>query len=58
MSEEKLTGCKRLINKLWNATKLVLMTLGDARPDAVPQTAVHPVNAWMLTRLDQRHFPW
>ncbi len=53
LSDERLTGCKRLINKLWNATKLVLMTLGDERPQDVPQTPSHPLNAWMLTRLDQ-----
>jgi valyl-tRNA synthetase len=53
LSEERLTGCKRLINKLWNATKLCLMTLGDERPDGVPDTPAHPLNAWMLTRLDE-----
>ncbi len=53
LSDERLTGCKRLINKLWNATKLVLMTLGEERPGGVPQSAEHPVNAWMLTRLDR-----
>jgi valyl-tRNA synthetase len=53
LSDERLTGCKRLINKIWNATKLTLMTLGDERPDDVPQEAAHPIDAWMLTRLDQ-----
>ncbi len=53
MSAERLTGCKRLVNKLWNATKLVLLTLGEERPRDVPERAEHPLNAWMLTRLDQ-----
>ena len=53
LSEERLTGCKRLINKLWNATKLVLMTLGDERPTGVPASAAHPVNAWMLAHVDR-----
>ncbi len=53
VSEERITGCKRLVNKLWNATKLVLMTLGDERPTGLPETAAHPVNAWMLARLDR-----
>jgi len=53
MSEERLTACKRLINKIWNATKLTLMTLGDERPTDVPAAPAHPLNAWMVTRLDQ-----
>ncbi len=52
LGKERLTGCKRLINKLWNATKLVLITLGDDRPDGLPATIEHPVNRWMVARLD------
>ncbi len=53
LSEERLTGCKRLINKLWNATKLVLITIGDERPDSPTAAPSHPVNRWMLARLGE-----
>ena len=52
LGKERLVGCKRLINKLWNASKLVLMTLGDERPDSLPATIEHPVNRWLTARLD------
>ncbi len=53
LGKERLIGCRRLINKLWNATKLVLMKVGDERPSGTaPANVTHPMNAWMLTRID------
>ncbi|MEM8960216.1 MAG: valine--tRNA ligase [Acidobacteriota bacterium] len=51
LSEERLVGVKRLINKLWNAGKLVERTVGE-HPTALPATIEHPINQWMMARLD------
>ena len=56
LGRERLVGGKRLINKIWNAGKLVNATLGRIAPDReraslVPGVVEHPVNRWMLHRL-------
>ena len=56
LGRERLVGGKRLINKIWNAGKLVDATLGRIAPDReraslVPGAVEHPVNRWMLHRL-------
>ena len=50
LTEERVTGCKRLINKLWNAAKLVDLTVGDTadRKTLAPSSVEHPVNRFML----------
>ena len=56
LGKERLVGGKRLINKIWNAGKLVDVTVGRIAPDRersslVPGAVEHPVNRWMLHRL-------
>ncbi|MEM7352615.1 MAG: valine--tRNA ligase, partial [Acidobacteriota bacterium] len=56
LGKERLVGGKRLINKIWNAAKLVDATVERIAPDRqrnslVPQDAEHPINRWMLSRL-------
>ncbi|HET9229552.1 MAG TPA: valine--tRNA ligase, partial [Thermoanaerobaculia bacterium] len=46
LSPEKLQAAKHLVNKLWNAAKLV-EKIGTAQGDPAPE---HPVNRWMLSR--------
>jgi len=51
LSKERIVGCKRLINKIWNAAKLVERTVGEREArDLVPGAVEHPVNRWMLAR--------
>ncbi len=56
LGQEKIVGCKRLINKIWNAAKLVDRSVttsageGD-RASLRPGAVEHPVNRWMLARL-------
>ncbi|RMH21953.1 MAG: valine--tRNA ligase [Acidobacteria bacterium] len=51
LTHERLIGCKRLVNKLWNAAKLVERTAGDRdRRALVPAAVEHPVNRWLLVR--------
>ncbi|MEM7246629.1 MAG: valine--tRNA ligase [Acidobacteriota bacterium] len=51
VSDDRLTACQRLVNKLWNASKLVAMSLGDGPPPAEPDSVTHPINRWMLAEL-------
>jgi valyl-tRNA synthetase len=52
LTEERVTGCKRLVNKLWNAAKLVDRTVGerDRAALAPPREVAHPVHRWMLEK--------
>ena len=52
LTEERVVGCKRLINKIWNAAKLIDRIVGerDRKTLAVPAEVVHPVNRWLLDR--------
>lgn len=51
LGKERIVGCKRLINKIWNAAKLVERTVGERnRETLVPGEVTHPVNRWMLAR--------
>ncbi len=51
LGKERLVGSKRLINKIWNAAKLVAKTVGDRDRDTLTPTEIaHPVNRWLLAR--------
>ena len=56
-SEEKIAQGARLTNKLWNASRLVLLALAERSPDArVPAAAPVPQtveDAWILSRLQR-----
>lgn len=52
LGKEHVQGCKRLINKVWNAAKLVQKLL-EENP-ALPieaQAITHPVNCWLHNRM-------
>ena len=56
LGEERLVGCKRLITKLWNASKLIDSSIqrivGEDRSNlTLPEKIEHPVNRWLLGRL-------
>ncbi|MEE8524231.1 MAG: class I tRNA ligase family protein, partial [Thermoanaerobaculia bacterium] len=56
LGKERLVGGKRLINKIWNAAKLVDASVGRIAPERQraslrPAAVEHPVNRWMLVRL-------
>nr|XP_061810382.1 valine--tRNA ligase-like [Nerophis lumbriciformis] len=54
LTEERIVGCKRLVNKIWNAAKLVeRAAAGRARTEASLEQVEHPVNRWMLAELRQ-----
>jgi hypothetical protein len=45
LSEERILACKHLVNKLWNAAKLVERTLGEEPVPEIDRHGDHPVNA-------------
>jgi valyl-tRNA synthetase len=52
LSKERISGCWRLQNKLWNAGKLVLRIASEAGPaQGIPEPE-HAVNRWQMARLD------
>lgn len=52
LGKDQLVACTRLVNKIWNAAKLVERTLeGKSLQATLPTTVEHPVNRWMLVRL-------
>jgi len=51
LSRERIEASKNLVNKIWNAAKLVeKIAGGGASPEIDPAAVRHPVNRWMLAR--------
>ncbi len=51
LGQDKIVACKRLINKIWNASKLVERTSEGRQDVELSREGVgHPLNQWMLTR--------
>ena len=53
ISEDRVEGARNFANKLWNATRFVLMSLGDERPPTPDPSTLAPEDRWILSRLDQ-----
>ncbi len=50
-SEDRLVGARNFCNKLWNATRFVLMNLPDQPlPDDVPTEGLELADRWILSR--------
>ena len=53
LSEERISGYRHFVNKIWNSARLVLMNVNEI-PQAPPQDAVYSLpERWILTRLHQ-----
>ncbi|HYO60757.1 MAG TPA: valine--tRNA ligase, partial [Actinomycetota bacterium] len=50
-SEERIEGARNFANKLWNASRFVLMSLGDERPE-LDGSDLLVEDRWILSRLD------
>ena len=51
LSEGRMTGYRQFINKIWNASRFLLMNLGDlpARPALPPVAELHLIHRWILS---------
>jgi valyl-tRNA synthetase len=52
LSEERIEGYRHFVNKIWNATRLVLMNLeGRQSLEAIPVKPAQLAHRWILSRL-------
>jgi valyl-tRNA synthetase len=52
MSEERVEGYRHFVNKLWNASRFVMMNLEGYDPDQVPdESEFNVADRWILSRL-------
>ena len=51
LAEEWVEGARRFANKLWNAARFVLLSVGDARPDRPADDHLALEDRWILSRL-------
>jgi valyl-tRNA synthetase len=54
LSEGRMTGYRQFINKIWNASRFVLLHVGDlaVRPEVPEVLSLPPVHRWILHRLN------
>ncbi len=53
LSEERIAGYRNFANKVWNASRFTLMNLEGFDPEAPDALPLTPVEAWILSRLQQ-----
>jgi valyl-tRNA synthetase len=52
-SAEKLEGCRNFCNKLWNASRFVLMNAEDKKLPPLSEVELSMADKWVLTRLNK-----
>jgi valyl-tRNA synthetase len=50
-SEDRIEGARNFANKLWNATRFVLISIEDARPQLASAEHLATEDRWILSRL-------
>lgn len=53
VSEDRIQESRNFANKLWNAARFVLSSLGDSRPALDPAADLATPDRWILARLDR-----
>ncbi len=53
VSEERIESGRNFANKLWNATRFVLISVGNDRPALPEPSSLDREDRWILSRLDQ-----
>lgn len=51
-NQSKIESARNFANKIWNASRFVLMNLGDDRPKEIDTSALDSADKWILTRLN------
>ena len=50
-SETKVESCRNFINKLWNATRFVLMNVEERKVLPIDQVKLAPADKWIISKL-------
>jgi valyl-tRNA synthetase len=55
LSEGRMQGYRQFINKIWNASRFLLLNLGDlpARPPVPPASDLGPIHRWILSGINR-----
>ena len=51
-SDSKVEACRNFINKLWNATRFVLMNVEDKKIPAIENVKLAPADKWIISKLE------
>ena len=51
-SEDRIEGARNFANKLWNASRFVLLSIGDSRPGLADPESLAIEDRWILSRLN------
>jgi valyl-tRNA synthetase len=52
-SEDRIEGARNFANKLWNAARFAIISLGDERPGLPDPQDLEVADRWILSRLNQ-----
>ena len=50
-SDTKVEACRNFINKLWNASRFVLMNIGDKKILPIDKVKLAPADKWIMSKL-------
>lgn len=53
ISEDRIEGARNFANKLWNAARFVLLSVGSERPEVSGEADLGVEDRWILSRLDR-----
>jgi valyl-tRNA synthetase len=53
ISEDRIEGARNFANKLWNASRFVLLSCGDVRPELPEASRLRIEDRWILARLER-----
>ncbi len=53
LSEDRIEGYRNFVNKIWNASRFILMNLGDYKPKDPEITKLNKEDKWILSMLKE-----